>query len=335
MNPRALLDADMHTIGQWLLQGWQWWIDELSGLVPARLRRRRASDAPRFTVRHGALVPVSAGARGAAPGMRITLVVPAADCLVRTITRPAIGERDLQRMIAFEADTLLPLPSGSALLAAQSAGPAEAPGTIRILVAGLPTETARAMLQVADGAGVVPVAVILEEAQPVPLDFAPAMRVAGLLVRKRSAAPLLWGLVCMLLLINIAMAIWRDAARVARFEQIVAEQQPAVGIAQAIARRGEQDRHLATRSLALRRTHDPLHVIAAVSDALPEGAWLQRLVWDGETVRLTGYRPARADVATALRRSGRFTDVRAIGEGSEAAVPAGEPFDLSARAGVR
>lgn len=335
MNPRALLDADMRTIGQWLLQAWQWWVDELSGLVPARLRRGRTSEAPRFAVRHDMLVPVSAGVRSAAPGMRVTLVVSAADCLVRTIIRPALGERDMQRMIAFEADTLLPLPSGSALLAARIAGPAEEPGAIRILVAGLPVERARTMLQVADAVGVVPVAVVLEESQPVPLDFAPAMRTAGLLARKRSAAPLLWGLVGVLLLLNIAVAIWRDAAHVARFEQIVAEQQPAVGIAQAIARRGEQDRSLARRSLALRRTHDPLHVIAAVSGVLPEGAWLQRLVWDGETVRLTGYRPARADVATALRRSGRFTDVHAMGEGSEAAVPAGEPFDLSARAGAR
>ncbi|WP_163284462.1 hypothetical protein, partial [Enterobacter hormaechei] len=80
----------------------------------------------------------------------------------------------------------------------------------------------------------------------------------GLLARRRSATPLLWGLVAVLLLFNITMAIWRDAARVAQLEQIVAEQQPAAGIAQAIARRGEQDRSLAARSLALRHTHDPL-----------------------------------------------------------------------------
>ncbi|MBL7373439.1 hypothetical protein INQ23_29410, partial [Escherichia coli] len=82
------------------------------------------------------------------------------------------------------------------------------------------------------------VAVILDESQPSPLDFAPALRSAGLLARRRSATPLLWGLVAVLLLFNITMAIWRDAARVAQLEQIVAEQQPAAGIAQAIARRG-------------------------------------------------------------------------------------------------
>lgn len=335
MNPRGLLDADMRTIGQWLLQGWQWWIDEIRGLAPARLRRARTSDAPRFVVRHDALVPVSDGTRGATPGMRVTLVVAAAECLVRVITRPTLGERDMHRMVAFEADTLLPLPSGSVLLAVRSGGAAEEPGKTRIRVAGLPIETAHAMLRAADAARVVPVAVILDESQPSPLDFAPALRSAGLLARRRSATPLLWGLVAVLLLFNIIMAIWRDAARVAQLEQIVAEQQPAAGIAQAIARRGEQDRSLAARSLALRHTHDPLQVIAAVSDALPEGAWLQRFVWDGEGVRLTGYRPARADVATALRRSGRFAGVRAMGESSEAAVPAGEPFDLSARMGAR
>lgn len=337
MNARVLLDADMRTIGQWLLQGWRWWIDELRALVPSRLRPTAIDSTPRFAVERGALVALASGKGGIAmlpkAGRRVTIAIPAGDCLVRTITRPAIGERDLQRMVAFEAASLLPIPPGSALVAARVAGAAEASGKIRIDVAGLPIENAREVARLVVGAGVVPLAVVLAETnrQAPPLDFAPAMRAAGLLARRRSATPLLWGLVAVLLASNIVLWIWRDAAQVAQFERLVAEQQPAVTIAQAIARRGEQDRRLIARSLALRRVRDPLQAIAAVSGALPTGAWLQRLAWDGGSVRLAGYRPARADVATALRRSGRFADVRTMGESTQATMPTGEPFDLAAK----
>ncbi|MEP9360941.1 PilN domain-containing protein [Sphingomonas sp. KR3-1] len=335
MNPRALLDADMRMIGQWLLQGWQWWSDEIRALIPARLQRSSMRELPRFIVCDGALAPARPGQRVAVPGpgARVTLVVPAADCLVRTITRPALGDRDLHRMLAFEADALLPIPVASVVLAARIEGAADAPGLVRVRIAGLPIAAAHAIAEAAEAADVVPVAVVVEQPQPqpAPLDFAPAMRAAGLLARQRSATPLLWVLVAVLLLLNLAMAIWRDAAHVAQFERIVAEQQPAVGIAQAISRRGEQDRRLVARSLALRRARDPLDVLAAVSASLPTGTWLQRLAWDGEAVRLTGYRPERADVATALRRSGRFVGVRSMGESAEAAMPTGQPFDLSAK----
>lgn len=324
MNPRALLDTDMQTIGRWLLGGWRWWGDELRALTPPALRPRRAYAAPRFAIEDIA---------AAKPGMRVTILVPARDCLVRTIIRPAIADRDLRRMIAFEADALLPIPPGSALVTARVAGAADEAGKIEVEVAGLPLDKARAIAGDAAAAGVVPVTVVVAEAdpKPAPLDFAPAMREAGLLAPLRSAAPLLWGLVAALLLANVALWIWRDVARVAQFERLVTEQQPAVGIAQTIARRGVQDRRLIARSLALRRVRDPLHALGAVSHALPSGVWLQRLSWDGESVRLVGYRPARTDVATALRRSGGFAEVRSVSEETQAAMPTGEPFDLAAK----
>jgi hypothetical protein len=338
MNARVLLDADMQTIGRWLLQGWRWWADEIRGLLPARSRGTRTGNTARFAMEQGALVaPAGGRSRAGAvpkPGTRVTIVIPPADCLIRSITRPAIGERDLRRMVAFEADALLPIPAGSALVATRVAGSAEA-GKIRIQVAGLPIDKARAIAGVAAAAGLVPAAVVLEEEdrRAPPLDFAPGMREAGLLATRRSATTSLWGLVAALLLLNLTLWVWRDAARVARFERLVAEQQPAVAVAQKIARRGEQDQLLIARSLTLRRVHDPLRVLAAVGDALPQGAWLQRFVWDGETVRLAGYRPARADVATALRRSGRFSDVRNMGQETQATMPTGDPFDLAARVG--
>jgi hypothetical protein len=332
MSARTLLDADMRTIGLWLRQGWFWWTDELRGLVPSRLRRSPLRGLPRYLMRDGRLAPLAGQRIGLVPkpGTAVTLVIPAGDCLRRTISRPKVGERDLRRMVALEADVLLPMPAESALLATRTLGPGDAPGSIAMEIAALPRATGAGIAAAALAAGAVVQAVIVEETGS-DLDFAPAMREAGLLAARRSATPWLWGLVGVLLVCTIAMAIWRDAAQVAQLERLVAEQQPAVEIVQAIAHRGEEDRRLVEHSLALRRDRAPLQVLATVQHALPVGSWLQRFLWDGETVRLTGYRPERADVATALRRSGAFASVQTMGEETQAVLPTGQPFDVSAR----
>lgn len=338
MNMRFLLDADMRTIGRWLLEGWRWWLDELRAFVPARFRGARSSAGLPCVFRDGALVPLGRTGAGRIPekpkaGTRATILVPDALCLSRVIARPALGERDVQRMVALEAETLLPIPAGSAVVAGRIKGPADVPGKILIEVAGLPVEQARAIARAVESAGIVPVGIVTGAAAGArgPLDFAPAMRALGILTRRRSATPYLWGLVALLLLLDIGAWIWRDAAQVARFEQIVAGQQPAVTVAQAIGRRADHDRRIVAQSLSLRRTHDPLQVMGEAGAALPPGAWLQRYVWDGASIRLAGYRPPKVDVATALRRSGRFAEVRTASDETQAAIPAGDPFDISAR----
>ena len=38
----SILEADMTTVGRWLRDGWRWWIDELTSMVPPRIRRPAA-----------------------------------------------------------------------------------------------------------------------------------------------------------------------------------------------------------------------------------------------------------------------------------------------------
>lgn len=330
MSARGLLDADMQTLGRWFLEGWRWWVGELRALVPAGWRRNGGGDLPRFVFEEGRLIPQGRPARR---GARVAILVPGRLCLARTVERPAISDADLVRMLTFEGEALLPFPAGSTLITGRRLGPVGTDGRMRIEVAGLPVATARTVLQSAEAAEVVPVRVaMLEGATRLPpLDFAPAMRGAGLLARTRSATPLLWIVVALLVAFNLGLWVWRDMASLGRLEQLVQEQQPAVSIAQAITRRADRDRALAGGSLALRRSHDALDGLAAASRALPDGAWLQRFAWDGRTVRLAGYKPPRTDVVTALRRSGRFSDIRSTSEEVETTVPGGEPFDVSAR----
>jgi len=341
MSGRGILDADMQTLGRLLAEGWRWWIAEIRDLVPRRLRGRAGGSWPRLLFRDGRLIPEGDGDGGRAgrssvnprPGSGVIVMLPGSMCLMRRIERPAVNHRDLQAMVAVEADTLLPFPSGRMIVGAHSLGPAREPGKIEVEIAGIPIAVAREVAETIAMARLLPeriVARISTNGRP-PIDFTPAMTTAGLIARRRSATPLIWALVGFLAALNIAGLIWRDAARVARLEQLVEDQQPAVTIAQTIARRAEQGRAIMSRTIALRRRHDALGDLEAVGNALPDGGWLQRYAWDGLTVRLTGYRPARTDVTAAFRKSGHFAEVRSMNDETQATVPAGEPFDIHAR----
>lgn len=327
MSKRGILDADMHTLGQWLLEGWRWWTGELSALVPASLRRRGGERLEAVAYRVGALEPAASAAR------RIAVVLPAGCCLIRRIDRPAMRDGDVAGMLRFEADTLFPYSADEMVLAWARAGGATS-GRMALDLAALPIETARDVAAAVATYARVAVRVIVARDGPAPLqpiDFAPEMRRRGLLPAIRSARSMLWSLVAFLALLNIGFWTWRDAETVARLEAVVREQQPALAVAQTMTRRADQDRRLVTRTLALRRSRDALGTLAAVGGALPEGAWLQRYSWDGAMLRIAGYRPVGSDVAGALRRTGRFGQLRQEGAQTDGALPVGEPFDLSAK----
>ena len=48
MNLQDLLNADVSSIGEWIRQGFSWWVDELSTLLPASWRDRLSSRPKRL-----------------------------------------------------------------------------------------------------------------------------------------------------------------------------------------------------------------------------------------------------------------------------------------------
>lgn len=334
MSARGILDADMKTLGAWALQGWRWWTDELAALVPARLRRARDDRLPRLFFDGDGLVPPDQAAMPAA-GTRVCLAVARRLALVREVEVPAVGARDLRRLLALESDALMPLPAGALVIGGRLLGPAAIPGRLRAEVAGLPLQQAQRALDAAAARGLVVARVVLNGSAEPAIDLTPSLLDLGLIAPSRSATPLIWATVAFLALLNVAVLVWRDAAEVRSLEQLVAAQQPAVQIARTIERRIRADRLLATRSLRLRRRQDALGHLALVSSALPPGAWLQRYGWDGAEVRLAGAAPPRADVGGSLRRSGAFAGIRSESDTGQAPTPLGVPFDVSARLGGR
>jgi hypothetical protein len=209
-------------------------------------------------------------------------------------------------------------------------------GTALVDLAALPLAPARSLADALGAADLAPGLVTLDEADDgsaslPPLDFRPAMTALGLLPAPSRAAERWWAAVGILLALNLAAVVWRDVASVRRLEQQVAEQQPAVAIAQRLQRRIARLDTLAADAAAARGDREPLELMGLIAELLPAGARLQRFVLEGDTLRIGGYKPREARLEAALRESPRFTDVKSAGSASLAAIPAGAPFDIQLR----
>lgn len=328
MDVKAILDADLTTVAGWLRSGFAWWVDELRGLLPAGLTRRSAAFA--------------AWADYAGPGQlhrhcnstALPVLIAPGLCLVRELDLPPLGQADLDRLVRMDADRIMPIPPARLILAARADPAADAPpGLRRVTVGALPRETAEALLAELAGAGLQPTAIALADADHpgvAALDFTPALAAAGLIARPRAVAANWWALVGFLFVLNIGVLVWRDAERVRQIEELVDSQAPAVNAARAIAKRISATERQARELARLRQRQDGLAVLAAATEALPAGAWVQRYAWDGTTIRLSGYKRMGVDVVGALRKSPRFAAVRAANAEAVAELPTGQPFDLTA-----
>jgi hypothetical protein len=317
----SILDTDMKTLAGWLKAGFAWWSAELATMLPASLRGtpRRLGDHISFGG-PGTWRIVGRGAPGLvviAPGM----------CLLREVDLPPLGDADLAQLVALEAERLFPLPQEKMAI-----GLARDPAAReKVAIAVLPLDRVAAMLEELRAAGQNPRRVVMADGTAGGIDFSPALAKAGLLPPPRNLRARWWALVAALMALNFGLLVWRDMQEVAQLEALVAEQAPAVrATRQIVARIGAQQRS-AIELAALRRRHDPLAVLAAVSAAMPQAAWVQRYVWQDDGLHITGNRRQGADVAGALRQSGHFTDVRSAGAEAAAQEPTGLPFDVTAK----
>ncbi len=245
---------------------------------------------------------------------------------------PPLSPADLRRLAALDADRLMPLPAGQMLLATAIVGRDPASDHVIVRIAGLPVDRAEDILQAALAAGVQPSRFgLLDDDRRMRLDFLPAMRERAMLSSAGRAAAPWWAMVAFLFLLNGGLLVWRDAQTVERLADIVTAQAPAVDAARKIAGRIDRIDGGARTVVARRAGQDAAATLAEVTRVLPPSAWVQRYGWDGASIRLAGYRRGDADVLGALRGSRRFADVQAQNADVVAALPTGEPFDVSAK----
>jgi Tfp pilus assembly protein PilN len=115
-----------------------------------------------------------------------------------------------------------------------------------------------------------------------------------------------------------------------RQSQAVDGQQPVVDAVQRLRRRVETE-DAARRGLLVRgRRGDPLRMLNALTQAIPAGAWVQHLEWNGQTLRIVGFKRQDIDMAAAIRGSGAFTNPRALTAEPATGATSTRPFDITA-----
>jgi len=332
-----LLNADMATVGAQLGRGFAWWTGELAAMVPRALRSGGARARTIAQMQGGDIVFVRDGRRlAAAPADgRVTLAVPRASVLVREVVLPRLPRADTRRLLALDLDRLTPLDPATAVFDFEALAGDPQPRRQRVALAVMNRSAGAAALMQARAAGLDPQALGVADGEGgARFDFLPGLREGGARAPLWAQPRTWWIAAAVLLLANIAFAVWRDSADVARVREAVDAQSDAVQLAQrAKARvRGEDARRALL--LARRAAQDPLGPLAAATAALPPPAWVQRLAWDGHVLRLIGFTTGAIDPIAALRRSGAFTSVRASTADIPSPLDRYQPFDVSAERGA-
>ncbi|WP_293880052.1 PilN domain-containing protein [Sphingomonas sp.] len=330
MTLNELLNSDLGTLGSELRRACDWWIDEISTLVPASVKQ--ASMGKRsMAVFDGIDNFEYIGTRGNPP-FRATILIAETSVLVREIVTPPMTRADLQRTIDLNSERYLPLTAG-AIIAKSVQKESSGDGMLRADLAAIPLTLARALADAATARNVLAQSVRVGKgghAADPRFDFLPAMRAAGLMVDRRRKTTNWWIAVAMLATLMVATAIWRANADIDRMQALVDEQRPAVAVAQRMTGQMRRAHAVAVRTTTRRNQRDVLGVLADTTRVMPDGAWVQRYAWDGATLRLTGYRSRDADVVAAIRKLPRFANVKSAQTDSMAEISAGQPFDLVA-----
>jgi general secretion pathway protein L len=346
MTLQELLNADMRSISGLIRQGFAWWIDELAALLPLGWRGRFSS-RPKLLAEPLAAGgwrywkdgrPIADEARGGAPRSGVGLILPPGAVLSREVQFPRLPLADVRRMVAMDLDRLSPLRPDLIFVDVEIIDRDAADGRQTVLVGVLPREIAARQLEAAREAGLSPKALSAAIADGSPasrFDFLPAVRRASGEATGGGVLRYWWGAVAALIVINVAFLIGRDILDVSRLRNAVAGQRGAVGTALALRRRVE-DENSQRRDVVTRGTrNDPLRMLNALTTAIPAGAWVQHLEWNGQTLRAVGFKGADVDMSAALRGSPAFTNPRAATVDTASKTASGQPFDITVDAGKR
>ena len=345
MELKDILNADLGDVGQWIRQGFAWWIDELNSLVPEGWRAN-FSRRPRFDVefieqppgqrfwRDGRLVELAAPPRGAAG--RVGVLLDQTQVLSREIDYPLLPFNDLRRMIALDVDRLTPFRADSVVTDVEVIHRDADAGRQTVALGVVPRAAAAEAAARARAAGLEPVAIRARTGEgEVRFDFLPAL-LAAEGVAPSGRRVLYWrAAVVALLLINVFTLVFRDMADVNDLSQTVGSQSATANVALRLRQNVERETARRRALLDRRARGEPLRVVNAVTRALPNGVWLQRLEWNGQSIRLVGLKTAAFDVPAAIRGSPAFTNPRALAMDVSTRSGQGEPFDVVADAEKR
>jgi general secretion pathway protein L len=342
MTLQELLNADVNSIGLWARQGFAWWIDELSTLLPVNWRDWFSSRTRRLVEpmspsgwrqwQNGRLLTPTQAERAAKGG--VGLILPADAVLLRRLEFPRVSLSDVKRMVALDIDRLSPLPGDLVYHDVEIVDRDAGDGKQTVLLGVTLRDTAARYLEEARDAGFEPVAIGAargDGAASYRFDFLPALRQS--MGQNDGGRVLLywWAAVAVLLVLNLAGLVVRDMLDISRLRHAVDDQQTAVAAASQLQRRVQTEDVQRTALIARQMQSDPLHVLDALTRVMPASAWVQRLEWNGQTLRVVGFKNNDTDLMAALRASPVFINPRAASPDTQAKPGASAPpFDITA-----
>ncbi|MHB8528965.1 MAG: PilN domain-containing protein [Caulobacteraceae bacterium] len=345
MTLQELLNADVRSLGGLLARGFAWWIDELASMAPHAWRESLSSRPKVLAERIGPGTwrywkpgrPHAAEPPPAKPS-RVGLVLPAGAALVRELEFPTLPLRDVKRMVALDIDRLSPLKPELVHFDVEREAGRQHGAKQKVRLGILPRAVASDILAAAAQEGLSPIALgIASVEQPGGhrFDFLPAAIAAAGGSQGEGAARWWWVAVAALLALNLALLVGRDAASVSRLRQIVQSQRAGVDAATGLRARVEREDER-RRSLMDRKTRDePLRMLNTLTLAIPEGAWVQHLEWNGDILRIVGFAAPDLNIPAAVRGTPAFTNPRSLTTEAAPKLANGTPFDITAVAKKR
>ncbi len=319
MNAKDLLNMDMASASRLLLQFWRWWTDELMAMLPPEWRERltkrshiiaevRGNDLVYRNEEDGAVLSTK-------PRGPIKFLIPSDQVLLRQIDLPLLPMSDVKRMVALEIDRLTPFQPDQIYFDADVVSRDQESGRQQVALGILPRTTAEKVLGFVREHDLAPAAIGMAArngAVAPDFDFLSVMRDAqgGDAAQRRSLY--WWGAAAALLIINIGFLTYRDSSRLDELRQTVESQQAPVNVA--LRTRDKVEHEAARRTLLLqsKQRTSPLPVLNAVTQVLPQDAWVSRFEWNGRTVHIRGQRKTSNDILARLEASPVLRNARSL-----------------------
>jgi hypothetical protein len=341
-------EVDLDSLLALARRGWSWWTGELAAMAPPNWRDR-LSGRPSILAEpldgggwrffgHGQ--PAVADPFGGGSRKAVGLVLAQPVVLIRELNSPRMSAQDVRRMVELDIDRLSPLPAGQIHFDIAIVGRDDEGGGQRNLVGIVRRDIAARAVGQARTDGLEPAGLgVLAADHPATarFDFLPAVLAAAGERAPGRARRHWWGAVAGLMLLNIAFLVGRDMNDVAKLRDKADAQRPVVDAALALRRRVEGEDARRRALLARGSSNEPLGMLNALTEALPSGAWVQHLEWNGKVLHIVGFKTADIDLAAALRGSGAFTNPRVVNTQPSTGATAARPFDITvdARPGPR
>ncbi len=304
----------------------RWWLGELASFVPAALRHRMAGLRSRYVLVSddaGLMLWREAGRAREAMGrihqrtrlanqhpLDVVLRVPAEKALRIAAPLPLAAERNLDQVVGFEFERLLPFRRNEAYYTYRVLARDKLARSLQIELTAMRRSEIDVSVQAASRAGLHVTAI---EIPAVTLDDAPSFIALekggqpGAATRGRLVLTALTAIVLILAAAAIALPFWHAERRL---DQLTAELATARQQAELSAKLQSQiDAHLRDQHFLIdRRQHVPTvtELLDALTRLTPDDTWLTELQITGTDVRLTGASSSATALLGLIERSASF-----------------------------